>query len=371
LFGHFDDSVHFCQQAARPELTCLMAVGAPYEVRWVWPGWVPLGKLTVVEGHPGVGKSALLLDLAARLTVGAPLPDGGRRLCVSVCVASAEDGAGDTVGPRLLVAGADLGLAHFLGGVCDDEVGARPLELPLDVGALEKVMREGRCRLLILDPLAAYLGRGADARSDQSMRRCLFLLAEIGAQSGCAVVLVRHLKASARHVLHWGVGSIGTLGAARSGLLVARDPDSPEHRVLVCTKPNLSAAPRSLRFRVVPAEPGACRVEWCGPCDWTAEELLRAGGDPEERGALAEACEVLRALLKDGPRLARDCQEEALAAGVSERTLKRAKQRLQARSLRARSGRAGRGSEPCLTTGKGRARTLAPLGGTRGGRRRK
>jgi predicted ATP-dependent serine protease len=181
------------QLTSTPAVVCLNEVEAR-GVTWLWAPWIPFGKLTGVDGDPEVGKSALLLDLAARVSAGAPMPDGTPGLSAGVCIASAEDGLADTVRARLLAAGADLTRAHSLTSVCDDQSVQRPLELPLDVGALEKVLVERQCRLLVVDPLAAFLGRGANAQNEQSMRRCLHLLAEMAARTGCAVVLVRHLK---------------------------------------------------------------------------------------------------------------------------------------------------------------------------------
>jgi hypothetical protein len=323
-----------------PCLICANDVEA-LEVRWLWPGWVAFGKLTVLEGDPGQGKSALLVDLAARVSAGLRLPDGSPGVRANVCIASAEDGLADTIRPRLEAAGADLKRVQVLTGVWEGQGSHRPLELPGDLAALEELMGRGKCKLLILDPLTAYLGRGVDVRSDQDVRRCLHRLAVLAAGMGCAVVLVRHLKGWARVALYRGMGSVGIQAAARSGLVVAPDPDSPDHHVLACVKPNLSARPRSLRFRLSPAERGACRVEWCGGCDWTADDLLRPPERPEERGALAEACALLRDLLRDGRRPARECREEARAAGVTGRTLERAKQRLGARSERVGFGAAG------------------------------
>jgi hypothetical protein len=114
---------------------------------------------------------------------------------------------------------------------------------------------------------------------------------------------------------------------------VAPDPDSPAHRVLACTKANLAATPLALRFALEPDARGVCRVVWCGPSAVEADDLLRPA-DPEERGALEEACEVLLNLLKGGPKPADRCKLEGLAAGVTERTLKRAKHRLGVRSVR-------------------------------------
>jgi hypothetical protein len=148
------------------------------------------------------------------------------------------------------------------------------------------------------------------------------------------VVLLRHLsKAGTTKAVYRGGGSIGIIAAARSGLLVAPDPDSPDHRVLACTKANLAATPLALRFTLQADDEGVCRVVWCGTSAVQADDLLRPA-DPEERGALEEACVVLVNLLKDGPKPADRCKFEALVAGVSQATLLRAKHRLGVQSVK-------------------------------------
>jgi hypothetical protein len=304
-------------------------------VGWLWPGYVPLGKLTVLDGDPGLGKSTLLLDLAARVSAGAALPDGSVGPPAAVCLLSAEDGLDDTIQPRLHAAGADLGRVRAVTAVHEPgQPDRRPPALPRDLPLLERIVAETGSRLLIIDPLMAYLGKGVDAVKDQDVRRCLHRLAAVAERTGCAVVLVRHLsKAGTKKALYRGGGSIGIIAAARSGLLVARDPDSPGHRVLACTKANLAATPLALRFALEPDARGVCRVVWYGTSAVEADDLLRPV-EPEERGALEEACAVLADLLKAGPKPADRCKLEALVAGVSERTLKRAKHRLGVRSVR-------------------------------------
>src|SRR5262249_45612603 len=143
------------------------------EVRWLWPGWLPRGKITVLDGDPGLGKSTLLLDLAARVSAGRAMPDGSPGLRAGVCILSAENALTDTVRPRLEAAGADLSRVHALETVCrpGQDMG-RPPALPRDLRLLEKSVRLSQSRLLIIDPFVAFLGRGVDAAQDQDVRRC-------------------------------------------------------------------------------------------------------------------------------------------------------------------------------------------------------
>jgi hypothetical protein len=142
-------------------------------------------------------------------------------------------------------------------------------------------------------------------------------------------VVVRHLnKMPGGNALYRGGGSIGIIGAARSGLLVAKDPDNPDHRVLASTKCNLARLPSSLAYDLSTADNGALRVGWIGPSGHTAESLLAAPRDDEDRDAVQEAVDVLRAVLEAGPVASDEVKKDARRAGISDRTLQRAKSAL-------------------------------------------
>jgi hypothetical protein len=303
-------------------------------VEWLWPGWIPLGKLTVLDGDPGLGKSSLLLDLAARLSRGAPMPDGSTGPEGESLILSAEDDGADTIRPRLDAAGAEAGRVHLLTHVRDRR-GARPLEIPGDLPALDVAARRHEARLVIIDPLMSYLS-GVDAARDQDVRRALYRLARLAARRRCAVVCLRHLsKMGGDKAIYRGGGSIGIIGSARAGLLVAADPDSERHRLLAVTKANLAERPASLRFTMEPAGPrGVCRVVWCGRSEYSADGLVgrmspyRAEKLAEARSELAEAEMFLREFLSDGPLSPDTIFLMGTGQGFSRRTVERAAQRI-------------------------------------------
>jgi len=303
-------------------------------LQWLWPGWIPLGKVTVLDGDPGLGKSTVLLDLAARLTRGLALPDGTPGPLADVTLLTAEDSLADTVRPRLEAAGADLGRIHALSAV-DDKDGARPPTFPRDLAQVRAVLKRTDSRLLIVDPFLAFLARGVNSFRDQDVRRCLHQLAELAEQTRCAILLLRHLtKGGRKKALYRGGGSIGIIGAARSGLLVAADPDSPRHRILAVIKSNLTILPQALRFTLEAGPAGACRVLWCGSSLYQADELVGIADPPEEIDRLQEAQAFLQNLLADGPLPAEECLRQARRARIRETTLRRAKIRLRIRSYR-------------------------------------
>jgi hypothetical protein len=305
----------------------------PEPIRWLWRNRIPLGKITVIDGDPGLGKSVLTLNLAARISTGEPMPDGTPGISGGVVILSAEDGWGDTIRPRLEAAGADLLRIVALTFVGDD---ARLPSLPSDLGVIENDIKSVGAVLLIIDPLMAYLGEGINSFRDQDVRRALAPLAEMANRLGVAVVIVRHLNKDEKvSALYRGGGSIGIIGAARSGLLVAKHPEDPERqRVLAGLKSNLGPPPVSLAYRIEGADNQAIQIVWLGETSYKAQELLGQSPDDEERSALEDAKGVLADILSGRPVQASEVEAQAKEAGVKERTLKRAKAALGVKSRR-------------------------------------
>ncbi len=184
---------------------------------------IPLSKLTIIDGDPGLGKSVLTLDLAARVSRGVEMPDGAAGRQGGVVLLTAEDGIRDTVVPRLDAAGADRSRVLALDLVPDAEGGQQLPRLPLDAPYIDAAVRRMGALLVVVDPLTAYLSERINSHRDQDCRRALWPLTKLAEETGAAVVVVRHLnKGNASNPLYRGGGSIGIIGAARSGLLVAR-----------------------------------------------------------------------------------------------------------------------------------------------------
>jgi hypothetical protein len=175
----------------------------------------------------------------------------------------------------------------------------------------------------------AFLSGQVDSHRDQDIRRVLASLGYMAARTGAAVVIVRHMNKGAGSALYRGSGSIGIVGAARSGLLVAPDPDDEDRRILAMTKSNLAKMPDALAYRLVNDEEyEVARVVWDGASTRTANDLVRPRVDEDEAPALAEAVRVLKEVLSDGPLAAGNIKKLAAQAGVAERTLQRARQAL-------------------------------------------
>jgi RecA-family ATPase len=177
------------------DLVCVADVAAE-RVRWLWPGRIPLGKLTVLDGDPGVGKSTVTLTIAAKVSTGSPFPDGPRPEVADVILLSAEDEIGDTIRPRLEAAGADLNRVFVLPDVREEGEPPRPPELPLDLDRLEAMVKDRAAALVVIDPLMAFLSGAIDAHRDQDVRRALASMAYMAARTGAAVVIVRHMNKS-------------------------------------------------------------------------------------------------------------------------------------------------------------------------------
>lgn len=320
------------------------------EVRWLWEGRIPLGNITVLDGDPGLGKSVITTDLAARVTISRTFPDGVP--CgveaggAGVVMLNAEDSFSNTVGPRFDAAGGDSQRAVWLSEVPDEAEPehSRPISLPEDIALLEGAIERVAARLVIVDPLMAFLSSYTNAHKDQDIRHVLARLKSLAERTEAALLLVRHLnKLPGGNPLYRGGGSIGIIGAARSGLIVAQDPEDSDgkRRVLASSKQNLSEPMPSLVFGIANSTAnGAARVEWHGVSSLDATELMRAPLEEEEKSALEEALEFLKEELElsEGPMAAKHVKLNAKKEGVSERTLNRAKARLKVRSTKEAYG---------------------------------
>lgn len=311
------------------------------DVQWLWPGYVPMGKLTVVEGDPGLSKSTLTLWLAARLSRGETLPGGVPCEVADSLFVTYEDGAGDTVRPRAEAAGADLSRIHLLMGVGQGDA-ERLLTIPDDLNAIRaEVVRRG-ARLVVIDPLSAALSGKTDSYRDQDVRRALAPLARMAEETGAAVVVVRHLtKASGGRAILAGGGSVGISGAARSVLAVHRHPDDDgdgARRVLAVVKSNLAREAPSRVYSLVDTGKVA-RIEWGETVSLSADDLtgLRDAEDGEER---RDARTFLAEMLKDAPdgRAKKDLVNAAKELGISARSLERAARALRLKKVKGFGG---------------------------------
>jgi hypothetical protein len=279
--------------------------------------------------------AAQMLDLAARVSKGQPMPDGsasdGPGLAI---ILSAEDDPASIIRPRLETLGAILERVFFVEIPSEDGTCRPPLIRPADIRQIEKVVGEvttqtESVKLIVVDPLVAFLPHDVNANHDQEVRRALVELKSLAERTGAAVVAVRHLrKAGTDNALYRGSGSIGIIGAARAGLLIAKDPDDPEgnRRVLAATKMNLAPLSGSHAFRLLgDNETSHPCVFWEGRITHTAEELLAPPRSDDELSALEEAHNFLQDTLAKGPRPAVEVMREARDIGVSIATLRRAK----------------------------------------------
>ena len=298
-----------------------MADVAPEVVRWLWHPYIALGKLTIIEGDPGLGKSWLTCAIATAVTRGRGLPGADPFGPGAVLMLSAEDGLGDTLRPRLDALGADVSRVMAL---------AEPLTF--DAAGLLRLEAAIIARspvLVIIDPWFAFTGAKTDIHRANECRAISAPLAAIAERHGCALLAVRHLGKSrgGGHALNAGIGSIDLVAAARSVLLVGQDPDEPSKRALVQTKNNLAAFGEAVGYTI---EEG--QFYWTGTSDLTAGRILAAASDEEERSSISEAVDFLKTALCDGGRDIKALEAEARQAGISNATLQRAKRRLGVRS---------------------------------------
>ncbi len=320
-------------------VTVSLADVMPQTLRWRWFGRIAEGKLTIVAGDPGLGKSFLMLDLASRLSTGTPLPgETTRPEKTATLLLAVEDDLADTTRPRLDALHADVTRVHALTAIRQAD-GERLPRLDRDLTALEDAIARTGAGLVIVDPINAYMGK-VDGNQDIEMRSVLTPLSVLAARTGAGVVAITHTNKRAEgNALHRVMGSLAYVAAARSVLAVGSDPDTPGRRVLVQVKSNLAPLTPSLGFRVVE---GA--VVWdSDPVSVTAETIFGTPArTPRENSALAEAEQFLRTVLANGRQPAKDIFAEARQVGISEATLRRAKDAVRVQPSRESFGPGGK-----------------------------
>ncbi len=292
---------------------------------WLWPCRLALGKLAVLEGDPEEGKSFVALDLCARLSTGRPMPDGTPGpAAANTLILQDEDGAADTVLVRLRALAADLDRVQIWDPTGDAD---EPLRLPSQADLLERAVVQSAARLVILDPVFAFLDPGVVAGNEASVRRALRPLRLLAERRHCAILMIRHLaKATRGRALYRGMGSIALAAVCRTAWQVGRDPHDPQRRVLAQVKNNLVDPQPSLAYTLRHVAGAGPVLEWLGPCAWSADQLSAVVAAPE----LERACDFLAALLKDGPRPYDEIRAAARDRRISEPTLRRARKSIHA-----------------------------------------
>jgi hypothetical protein len=307
----------------RPVLTRLADV-QPEPVQWLWPGRIALGKLTLIAGDPGLGKSFVSLDLSARVSLGAPWPDD-RGVCAplgGVVLLTAEDGLADTVRPRLDAMGADVGRIVALEAVQGDD--RLPVNLQRDLAALEEAIDSvADCRLVVVDPISAYLGR-VDSHNNADIRALLHPLGDLAERHKVAIVAITHLnKGNSGSALYRATGSLAFIAAARAAWLVAKDQDDPRRRLFLPAKNNLAGDVLGMAFDVAEG-----MVRWePEPVAIDADKALGPGGSDH-----VGAVDWLRQALADGPVDATELQAQARENCITTKQLWTAKQTLKVQS---------------------------------------
>ena len=291
-------------------------------VEWLWYPFIPYGKITLLQGDPGDGKSTFMLHVAASITTGSQLPDGSQSKGIqNVIYQCSEDSSSDTIKPRLMQAGADCDRVAYIN---EDK---RPLTIG-DPRIEEAVIRTG-ARLLIIDPIQAYMPHDCDMTNASSMRALMKNLAALADRHKCAVVLIGHMtKANGGKNLYRSFGSIDITAIARSVLMIKRDDDNPEIRYMFPVKSSLAYEGCAVRFMFTKEFGlqmlGACSIE---SKDDSHEQI-------EGKGKSAKAERILKELLSCGDMPSKSVISVFKDKGISERTVRSAAKSIGVKATR-------------------------------------
>ena len=295
---------------------------------WLWPYRIPIGEITILEGHPGTNKSSLTIDLAARLSRGDPMPDAptkrGPKRKRGTLFLIGEDSIEKTVRKRLVAAGADLDMI----GVMDS------VAIPGDIEKIKDAIGKVKAEWIVVDTLNDFLT--CNVMGNRAVRDALRPLRELADQEKVAVAANRHFVKAGGNSLLRGGGSVGITGMARSQLKLFLHPEDKHLRVLCQDKSNLGPLSPSIAFEIVATDNGTFRLEWHGECDYAIEDLIQTGkGSPK----LDAAKSFLLNVLADGPKLHNEIIGKANGM-CSKRTLDEAKRDLDIVTTRRGQGKA-------------------------------
>ncbi|MDX1964141.1 MAG: AAA family ATPase, partial [Pirellulales bacterium] len=300
------------------------------------------GKVTLISGDPGLGKSFISLDLATRITLGSPWPDAPSRSAPrgSVLILNAEDDAGDTIRPRLDCMGADVGQIHLLDAIRTGD-GERQFCLRQDLDILEQAASGiDDCKLIIIDPISSYLA-GVKQNDSGEIRQALDPLKGLAQRTGAAIVLIAHLnKNGGGSAIYRTSGSISIVGMVRSAWTISKSPDDETTRLFLPTKSNIAPDVFGLSFRIMDS-----LVAWGSePVEISADEALahRPGGGERKAESLDAAVAFLQTALEFGPKESGELFAMAEQNGISKKTLYRAKDELGIKPQKAGGQFAGK-----------------------------
>lgn len=293
-------------------------------IEWLWYPYIPYGKITIVQGDPGEGKTSLVLSLIAKISNGEKLPCSDEKVDGITIYQNAEDDVADTIKPRLEKYSANCNKICF--------INSSEYANFFEDNGIEQAIIETKAKLLVLDPIQSFLGEAVDMNRATSVRPFLTRLSEIAKRTGCAIVLIGHLnKSSGNKANYRGLGSIDILAAARSVLLVGRTSGSNSIKVVAQQKNNLAPLGKSIAFQLQNG-----KVVWMGEQDITADDIVTCASVKYSK--LDEAMEFLLNFLSDGMKPYKEIEENFEELNISKRTFMKAKAQLVVKSIKKIDG---------------------------------
>jgi len=289
------------------------------EIRWLWKPYIALGKLTVIQGDPGNGKTTMALAIAALISKNRQMPTGRAKPVVgNIIFQSGEDSPKDTIKPRLIACNADCSKIAFMETNCG-----------LNIKMLEEAIIETDSKLVVIDPFQAFLSVNQDITSTKNMRPLLRELSNVAEFTGAAIVIIGHMNKNDRTKgIYRGLGSIDITAAARSVLLIGKRKGNENIRFMAQIKNNLTAFGKAISFTI--NKRGG--VEFLGECDISESELLSTAEEKKSKYQIAQ--ETIVAMLSDGDKKSNEIFDACIKAGVSIQTMNIVKKHLGIQSVK-------------------------------------